>query len=266
MASESTRDRTVTITLPAELDDWLDERATEQDTDRDTLLRQLLAAYQTTASHNGEVEGEIRAFESDNIDTVVREQLEQQLPGDDETAAALKNRIDTIGNDHEQKLAELHNRLVQVKKEVDTKAPESHDHVEFEHLRELAARVEAVCDEVQTLREGSKQDDQLAEFDERLGEVEDRLQSVAWLVGDLRDTVEEDDTLDATDRIKKAAAESNTEQANCQNCGETVSIGLLTEPECPHCNTAVRDVEPSTGWFDSPELRTASELDSGENA
>jgi predicted Zn-ribbon and HTH transcriptional regulator len=268
MASESTRERTVTITIPAELDDWLDEQATKRDVDRDTLLSQLLAAYQTTAKYNGELEGEIQTFESDHIETLIEDQIEQQFPGDSETAAALKDRIDTIGSEHEQKITELHNRVVQIKKELDAKAPEDHDHSEFEHLRELAARVEALGDELNALREESEteDDDQLAEFDDRLEEVEDRLQSVAWLVGNLRDTVEEDDTLDVADRIKRAAAESNIEQAKCQNCGETVSIGLLTEPECPHCNTAVRDVEPSSGWFGKPELRTASELDSGENA
>jgi chromosome segregation ATPase len=267
MASESTRERTVTITLPAELDDWLDEQATERDVARDTLLSQLIAAYQTTVNYNGDINGEIQTFESDNIDTMIEERIEQQLPGDSETAATLKNRINTIGSKHEQKLSELHNRVVQVKKELDTKAPEDHEHTEFDHLRELAARVEAVCDEVETLREETDEtdDDTVEEFDERLEEVEDRLQSVAWLVGNLRDTVEDDDTLNVTDRIKRAAAESNIEQANCQNCGETVSIGLLTEPECPHCNTAVRDVEPSSGWFGKAELRTASELDSGEN-
>jgi hypothetical protein len=268
MASESTRERTVTITIPAELDDWLETQAAERDIDRDILLSQLLAAYQTTADYNGELDGEIQSFDSDHIETLIEEQIEQQLPGDSETAAALKDQIETIGGKHEQKIKELHTRVVQIKKELDTKAPEDHGHSEFEHLRELAARVEAIGDELKTLREEAEKedDDQLAEFDERLEEVEDRLQSVAWLVGDLRDTVEEDDTLDVTDRIKRAAAESNIEQANCQNCGETVSIGLLTEPECPHCSTAVRDVEPSSGWFGKPELRTASELDSGENA
>ena len=269
MASESTRERTVTITIPAELDDWLETQAAERDIDRDILLSQLLAAYQTTANYNGELDGEIQSFDSDHIETLIEEQIEQQLPGDSETAAALKDRIETVGSEHEQKITELHNRVVQMKKELDTKAPEDHGHSEFEHLRELAARVEAIGDELNTLREEAGEDDdsdQFGEFDERLEEVEDRLQSVAWLVGNLRDTVEEDNTLDVTDRIKRAAAEANIEQANCQNCGETVSIGLLTEPECPHCNTAVRDVEPSSGWFGKPELRTASELDSGENA
>lgn len=263
MASESTRERTVTITLPAELDDWLEEQVTARDTDRETLLGQLLAAYRTTA--NGELDGEVRALDDGALTDRIEDQINEQLSGELETVADLQQRVEAVDEEYDQKLSELHNRVVQLTQAVEETASADHTHAEFDQIQEVTARTEALGSEVEDLREVvDSREEQLSDIAERLNETEDRLQSVAWLVNDLRDTVESDG-LDATDRIKRTAAEKEIDRANCENCGETVTIALLTEPECPHCHTAVRDVEPSSGWFGKPELRAASELDSGDN-
>jgi len=95
--------------------------------------------------------------------------------------------------------------------------------------------------------------------------MEDRLQTVAWVVSDLREAHESGNGLQAVERIKRAAAKADVERAKCENCGNGVTLSLLTDPECPHCSATVTNVEADPGWFRKPKLRVASQLESGES-
>jgi hypothetical protein len=44
--------------------------------------------------------------------------------------------------------------------------------------------------------------------------------------------------------------------ADCGECDAAVDLGLLTEPECPHCRSRFADVEKGTGFFGSNTLVT----------
>ena len=60
------------------------------------------------------------------------------------------------------------------------------------------------------------------------------------------------------------ARELFDQQRSCQNCGEKVEIGLLTDPQCPHCGSTVSDVQPEGGIIrKKASLVTAAQLEAG---
>lgn len=256
MASEPTGGEKVSVSLSSELDNWLAQHAEALDVDRDILVVQLLSAYQEL--------------------TDTPEAVSELSDGKSE----LSERIDAVESDYQEKLADVRNRVIQVKQETDEKAPADHDHEQFETLSERLAEltaeigaleetiegVETQFESVEAAQEKHREETEQfeSETNERLETVEERLQTVAWVVRDLRETVESGGGLTPVDRIKRAAAKADVERAKCEHCGEMVSIALLTDPECPHCEAAVGNVEPASGWFGKPVLRGAAQLESGE--
>lgn len=281
MASESSEEQTVTVNLPAELNDWLDEHARTLELDRGTLLVQLLASYRATAQLDGDVDedsialtpgvADVESQIDEQVETEVEEHLTDRLSEATKSVQKqLDNRIDTVERDFQEKLADVRERVVQVKKETDTKAPREHTHEELGRLQDVARRVETLETEVEHLQKAfdetvSCQEKQVSEMEDSLEEVQDRLQTVAWVVNDLRDARERMGGLEAVERIKRAAARADVDRANCENCGESVAIALLTDPECPHCNATVTNVEPASGWFRKPKLLAASQLEAGDD-
>ncbi|MFC7133404.1 MULTISPECIES: hypothetical protein [Salinibaculum] len=295
MASESTEEGTVTVNLPAELEDWLDERAAALDEDRETVLVQLLASYRATVELDGEfdpangqgmpvaetetVEETVESILADRLDerveSAVRGQVQAAVDAavEERVSEAVRQRvagrIADVEDDYMDKISDVRERVVQLKRELDGRAAADHDHAELDRVDELATEVETLQDHLDSLEDdvGSRLDDQRTETDdieERLDSVQDRLQTVAWVVSDLREAHEDDTGTEAVDRIKRAAAKADVERARCESCGAGVSIGLLTEPECPHCQATVTSVEPASGFFGKAQLLTASQLESGE--
>jgi len=308
MASESSEERTVSVNLPAELAEWLEEEARTRDVDRGTLLGQLLAAYRTTARLDGDIDADAvvsdagwlpeeldEAFE-ERLDDALAERLQQEVrpvvvqeleDGDlvESRVEALLNtqlnqamnsvqkqlgdRIEGVEGEFQEKLNDIRSRVVQVKKETDAKAPEDHTHPELARLDSLVQEVETLQSEFEELRdeyeatvpERAETVDNLAG---QLDTIQERLQTVAWVVSDLRDSHESGGGLEAVERIKRAAARADVERANCENCGEGVTLALLTDPKCPHCDATVTNVEPASGWFSNPKLLVASQLEAGD--
>lgn len=285
MASESTREQTVSVTLPPELHDWFEEHAGELAIDREMLLAQLVASYRKTTELEeravgtaavseeavaeivrDEIDDRVQRTVQDRADTVATERANDAT---DALQRQLDSRIDSVEAEFQSKLQDVRDRVIQIKKEADGKAPSEHTHEEFNTLEEVSEQVTTLESEVDTLRaefDGTATDhgETLQELEDELEAVHERLRTVAWVVSDLRDAHESGTGLEHVERIKRAAARENIEHADCENCGETVPLALLTDPECPHCNVTVSDVDPATGWFGSPTLRTATQLESGE--
>lgn len=282
MASESSTERTLSVSLPEGLKEWLDEQAAAADVDREELLVQLLTTYRATAEQSPESLN----IDSRDIEDTVRSQLDDQLDARIEQAVTgavtdrlseattsvqrqLSNRIDTVESEFDEKITDVRDRVVQVKKEADAKAPAEHSHDELDAVPELETAVQEIQTDLDDLRaEFDEQvpdhEEALTETEQRLDEMQDRLQTIAWVVSDLRDAQESGGGLQAVERIKRAAAKADIERANCENCGDGVTLSLLTDPECPHCSATVTNVEPAGGWFGSPTLVTAAQLESGE--
>lgn len=288
MASESSTEPTVSITVPPELEEWLDAQAAEAGVDHEEFLLRVLYAYRNAAELDADAVTEL--LDEDDVAETVENQLAEQLPAQlDEQVEPIvedalteqiteatnslqrrfEDRLDRVEAEFDEKMTDVRERVVQVKKETDRKAPEDHTHSELEDVEQLDTRITELEEELTALRNDFEaQPDETetdTDVDERLDQLQDRLQTVAWVVSDLREDQKPTGGLEAVERIKRAAAKADIERANCENCSESVAISLLTDPECPHCRATVTNVEPAAGWFKKPTLLTAAQLESGEH-
>lgn len=307
MPSESTEERSVTVTLPSELDDWLDDHATTLDVDREALLVQLLSSYRTTVELDSDdpsldpladevvddrietaVAAELDAALGDEltarIETILDSMLDDRLSDRVDDAVAdqvtestnsvqrrLENRIEAVESEFDEKIVDVRERVIQVKREADAKASADHSHEQLDAVEDLSEDLTEIGYKLEQLREEYDEtvpdhESDIEDIDDRLEMVEERLQTVAWVVSDLRQAHESDGGLEAVERIKRAAAKADIQRAKCESCGEGVTLSLLTDPECPHCEATVTNVEPAGGWFSKPKLLVASQLESGEDA
>jgi len=268
MSSESTEEELLMVHLPAELDDWLDEQAADSGIDREMLLVQLLASYRKTAQLEDGTNGALPVSDTEAIESAIVDRLPEATRAMQDQ---FEERIDAVEAEFQEKLDDVRERVIQVKQQVDAKAPADHSHEEFDRLVALARRLDELDDELEAVTEQLE-----AEIDERerdatalqeqLDTVQDRLETVAWVVDDLRDAHESSEAIETIDRVKRAAAKADVRRARCESCGNGVEIGLLTDANCPHCDATVIDVEPSSGLFGKPQLLVASGLEAGDDA
>lgn len=339
MSGESRESGTVTVSLPSELETWLGQEATELGVDQETLLVQLLSSYRATANGDdpelvenvgdvlsrGDVEPLVREVLTDrlpdltdavadrvaeelraDIQSAVADELEAEIAEsvearvrEDLDAAELQQRMDDLEADYSEKLQDVRQRVIQVKRDAD----DTHDGFEeridmlqtdIEELSAVGERLDELSDDVDSLDwRVERQDDQLEGLNDELegvesqiaslrgrlddadvegvaGDLEDareKLQTVAWVVRDLRDSVQGGHGEQTVAEIKQRAAAEDITRAVCENCGNGVEIGLLTEPSCPHCDATLGDVEPSKRRFGlgKPTLTVAAELEAGSN-
>jgi len=286
MASEPSDERAVTVELPPGLDEWLDERAGELGEPREEVVRQLLASYRATSDMDEtDLAAALNVEEaiSEQLDAAVDETVRDRLPDiTDAVESRIDGRLNEVEDGFQAKITDVRERVVQLKRELDGKAPA--DHEAFDAVAELDERVESLNRELVTVRDEVEDDvaDTAAQLDDvvsrldrlderfddvegRLDDTEEKLTRVAWVVSDLRDSEGGRDAHQkAVDRIKRAAAQEGISSASCQNCGESVEIALLTDPQCPHCNSTVSDVRPEGGIIrKKASLVTAAQLEAG---
>lgn len=257
MASEESDEGRTSVSLPADLGDWLDAEARSRDVDRDRLLEGLVAAFRDVA-RDGEGSVDLRADqEPEEVPDVVEERFDEQ-------------------HDEFMDLVEdVRRRVIQVKREADAKAPADHDH---EAIREDLEGTAEQCDELDgdlvTLRgtvEALQEDldagfenyeDVLEYLADEIDRLDGRLETVAQVLVDVRSETQRQ-AKRATRRaeveeLKRAANQHGVRSAACEECGESVDIALLTRPECPHCASTFSTVTPKRGFFGSDVLETGS--------
>jgi chromosome segregation ATPase len=150
-----------------------------------------------------------------------------------------------------------------VKKEADAKTP-TQAHAEtrrdVEDLRaELSAldeRLASLSEEFSALETETQDriDDHastLETLEADAAEIEERINTLAWNVNEIRDYV---DTATDLAPILEKAAQLDIDRAKCDECEAAVEIGLLTEPECPHCAARLTGVVDSRSFFGKPRL------------
>lgn len=290
MASESRDSTDVTVSLPADLESWLDQRASELGVDREAVLVQLLASYRAAdelddvAIGDPDVDTAVKSAVSDRLPEVA-DAVEQRLQVPD--VDALEGRIDEVEDDFQGKLDDVRQRVIQVKREADSKVDterveaietrlddleSSLDRLEtlerrLDDLDDLETELDGVESQLADLRgrldEREDAETRVGDLEERLDDVQEKLKTVAWVVRDLReDRARAGATVEA---IKREAATHDISRAACENCGAGVQIGLLTEPSCPHCDAALDGIEPSKRRFGlgSATLTVAAQIESG---
>lgn len=251
MADGSPEGRPLSVELPVALDEWLTEQSSELGIDRSELAARVLGGYRAaTVSADEESATTLEAALGEEIDAIVQERVEEAVAaaGADEAAVAervasrLDDRLDRLETETDEKLDDVRRRVVQLKEASEAKAAADHTHPELE-------RVDRLADEVETLRErvAGLETDGTGDPADDVAEIESKLTRVARAVARLHADRTDESTLDD---IRRTAAREGFERADCAACGETVSVGLLPEARCPHCEQAFdRLVEGSGGIF-----------------
>jgi len=300
MASESSDDAGVSVSLPADVAAWLDRTADDLGVDRETVVVQLIASYraaeefddeEVTAALDIDVESQVRDIVAERLPDIAEAVAERVDTGDtDAVEESLTAEIDRVETDFDEKIQDVRERVVQVKQTADGKAEADHTHPEFGELATLSTAVDDLESALASLEsrvddaadDAAAVDDTVADVEDdvsdletrlsemeramdRLDEVEDRLQTVAWVVSDLREAEQaRSGGSEAIERLKQTAAELDVDRAVCGNCSDPVDIALLHEPRCPHCEATVSDVQLPGGIFGKPKLTVARQLESGE--
>lgn len=314
MASEPT-DESLSVSLPPDLAEWIDEQATARDADRETVLVQLLAAHRAadgmddgletealdgtggidTEALDGtggiDVEDEVRSVIAERMSDIagaVADQLEVERQVEDAIEARrseltqravdratrqVDDELSTLEAEFTGKVEDVRDRVIQVKKETDRKAPAEHGHPDLvDRINALANDVETVQEDLADLRseidgQFESQEERLDELDETVWDVQDKLETVAYVVRDLRDSDRlENKRAASVEGIKRTAAREDIDRARCEACGEGVEIALMTDPECPHCEATVTDVQPGEGLFGKPMLVKARGIEPADEA
>jgi len=265
MATESAADTELSVTLPPSLSEWLDERARALDIEREALLVELLETHRSAAEMDAE--GIVSLLESaDGEEPALRPASDGRIDALDERADDIDDRIGNVDSrvdDVEAELAnnveDVRNRVLQLRDAVEARAPADHSHEElrsvsdrFDELSaefdDLSAELDAVSGETDDLGEEVRGlSSEIGSVTERLGTVEDKLDRLARAVVANKRRLDTGSTADTEfGDILRAAHRTDTTEAACGGCGETVRLGLLSEAACPHCERRFEGLEEPT--------------------
>ena len=235
MATESADEPELSVSLPPPLEEWVDEHAASLDVDREELLVQMVSAYRAAADLDGDAAGSGSAPDLETLREEVRTEVETQLAGRDIDAGAVDDRVDALESEVEEDLKSVRNRVLQLRDALRSRADADHTHEEFDRL---ADRLDGVAADAAELS------DDVSTLETDLNEVGARLDTLARVVLELRDRTADrgDDRTHRLDRLRRTANRRGITDASCDSCGESVSVPLLTDPACPHCDAELRDV------------------------
>jgi len=237
--------------FPPELRGWVERKATERDTDPETILARAAALYRT-------LDADAETGGSDPYATHLDE-LDAEL--DD-----VVDRVAAVEDDLDDKIDDVRERVVQIKHETDAKAPRNHEHSDLADRVDAAVQAAAdaeteVADLADRLDRGFENYEEiltyLTDTTDELGEKTDTLAgAVVDLRAELQRVAAAEHDRQAVDDLRTAANRHGERTAVCADCGATVDLGLLARARCPHCEATFVDFEPSTGFFSSATLRT----------
>ena len=213
---------------------WLAAEAARHDLEPEEVLDALLTAYQQATA--------------DDVEYVEAEDL-----------AATRAEFQEL-------LEDVRNRVVQVKREADQKAPADHEHSELAEqvgatqtslkqlqtaVTELTEQTTALESEVETLDEtvagGFENYEEILEYLlDHTDTLEGRLDTLATAAletrSQLREVSGERREQELLSELKADANREGITQASCGNCGQRIDVGLLTKPRCPHCSTTFTEL------------------------
>lgn len=232
--------------VPPELRDWIERKASERDADPATILARAVAVYRALDA------------EADGDDSPLDE-----LASEVET---LTGRVASVEDDLDHKIDDVRERVVQIKRESDAKAPRDHGHSDLEDRVDEAVRAAAdaearVDDFADRLDRGFENYEEILEYlTDVTDDLDENVETLAGTMVDLRTEVRHVTAAEhdrrAVDDLRTAANRHGERTASCADCDATVDLGLLARPNCPHCEATFVDFEPASGFFGSATLRT----------
>lgn len=215
----------------------LAEEAARHDLEPDELLVMLLAAYRQVAT----------------------EELEFATAED----------IATTREEFQGLLEDVRERVIQVKRETDQKAPTDHTHPELaeqvdtakatvadfeETLEKLQSDLTTVETEVaelsETLSGGFDNYEEILEYLlDQTDLLEQRVDTLAEALletrGRLREVSGQRREQELLAELKADANRAGVSRGTCDDCGQRVNVGLLTKPRCPHCSATFTELAVS---------------------
>ncbi|MFC3477191.1 hypothetical protein [Halobacterium litoreum] len=247
--ADGTSDGVESATLEGPAAAWLGERADDLGVSTEELLQRVVAAY--------------RRVEDD--------ELAAGLVTEDD----LDSRLDEVEGEYDEKIQDVRERVIQVKREADGKAPADHGHADVEATAEdaaetaerVASEFEALSAEVEEM--SGRLDAGFENFEEVLSylrdetdELGDRTTTLATAVLSMRESVRALAAAEAqrgrAEQLQREANVEGVEVAACESCEQSVSVALLSAPECPFCGATFEGVEAKTGWFGAHTLETGT--------
>ncbi|QZA87865.1 hypothetical protein K0C01_08650 [Salinarchaeum sp. IM2453] len=249
--ASSAVNKTNTVTLPEELDQWVTEKASQQEMDSDAYLQLLLQTHK-------------QLLEEGNSPTAVSDQQFQQT-------------IQDLRSSQQELINDLRDRITEVKLESEQKAPNHHEHSHHQHeLKDITSdiedgeeRVDGHATDMTQVR--SNLDDGFNKYEKTLItllEQTDNSIEKSKVLGEsllelrelLDPAVKKYAQQDLLSDIMKTANRQNITKARCAECGSKVQLSQLTTPQCPYCSSRFVDVESKqhvTGLIRRPTLVTS---------
>ena len=252
--------------LPETLRTWVSEQAAVSDEDIDDVLTRAVTLYRLVEEHAESLDegGEMPPVDDlDGFDERLDE-LAGRLAAVDDRAEHLDRRVGMVEDDLDEKITDVRERVVQVKREADAKAPADHDHPDLrERVDRAGSAVTRATDRVDDLeahveRGFDNYEEVLSHLVDDFDDLDDKLTRIASVAVDLRyRAVEAERTLarlESAAELKREANRQGETTAKCEACSGRVGIGLLTEPCCPHCDARFAGIDPSSRFFGSATL------------
>lgn len=207
---------------------------------------------------------------------VSESELLRSLLADRAQGADVDRELERLEQEFQAKLKDVRDRVIQVKRETDRKAPTDHAHDDLQNsIEQLSRTVRALQSDVETIDERldagfENYEDVLSYLVDTTDTMDRRLGELARAVLDLRDRVDRLASLEARQaalaNLTAAANRHGVSTAECEDCGGSVDLRLLTEPQCPHCDAGFAELEAKSGFLRTSVLHTGSSIPALESA
>lgn len=221
---------TASVSISEELHEWLEDEAAQQDISTDELANQILAAHRTTT--------------------------EDTIPSGDITLN-LDSQIEELRTEFRELVTDVRERIIQLEREADAKAPSDHDHPQqYDDIKALEDRLDSLEERSDPIRTDlttgfQNYEDVLEYLVETTDELEARSETLAQAIlsarEQLREIIGDHQRREAVTALQRIANRKGVEDATCENCGKSVRVSLLTEPKCPHCSQTFTDIAATAG-------------------
>lgn len=157
----------------------------------------------------------------------------------------IRSQVEEQKEEFWDKIEDVREKIIMLKKDIDNKADQKHEHTEYVEEETLESEINRIESQIEKLSNKSIQNEDLnEEFSEKLDILASNLLSVRNRVGNLE--AERRERMEKNRRMKKIiedARKNGTTKPKCRNCGKSVRMDILREPECPHCSGDTEGIE-----------------------
>lgn len=258
------------IELPADLESWLDDYATERDRTFESALSRAVMAFRLI--EEGDPRGELDDRLDELLDRLATIETRVDAIETDRHAAppAGDAEIEAVESRLTEEIEDTRSRIIDVLREAKSKADDDHSHPELaeaahDHpaIGEQIAALESTIDALEAeLASGFDNYETILEaHDEAVVDLEAEVETVGEAIDSLGTRLAAIEQAQATREqaaeLKAEANRKNVTQGRCEQCRESVTVSLLDTPQCPHCASWFDGVDPGMRFVGRATIETA---------